>query len=270
MKTKFNILSSSSTIPPHNPVPSISLTPHLPSLLPSLQRTPSSFPTKAALFNTQIKSLPSFASPLNHPFSSEKSSFTTLKVFYCDTGNKNKKIVPVVRKVEEPVIFHLESFGPRSRMIQKDSPILRNRKCTCSKTKCLKKYCECLANNQYCYNCSCVDCHNLPSFQQEKLKGNGESITCTCSKSNCNKKYCECFKYGKKCNDNCRCLNCKNQTDTNMFTVEANKEEEKSETKKEEFVIQKISVFIDKGIISVDEKILGKKRENDNVLFGIS
>ena len=45
-----------------------------------------------------------------------------------------------------------------------------NRICSCSKTKCIKKYCECLSNNQYCYNCNCIDCHNKPDYTKKKFK----------------------------------------------------------------------------------------------------
>ena len=33
---------------------------------------------------------------------------------------------------------------------------------------------------------------------------------CNCKRSRCVKKYCECFIVGKKCNENCKCSNCKN------------------------------------------------------------
>ena len=113
------------------------------------------------------------------------------------------------------------------KIIQRHNLITFNKTCTCSKTKCLKKYCECLANNQYCFNCNCVDCHNLPEYQQEKYKQETEEITCTCTKSNCNKKYCECYKTGKKCNDNCRCINCLNKKDGISMIEASNKKRRK-------------------------------------------
>lgn len=130
----------------------------------------------------------------------------------------------------QPIIFQSAFFQPKTAMIPKKDLIcytdsnnqvhLRNnqsdeeysmRSCTCSKTKCLKKYCECYANNQYCLNCNCKDCENNPAFKTNQLKESNETMTCTCTKSNCNKKYCECFKGGKCCNDQCRCINCVNK-----------------------------------------------------------
>ncbi|GLD95970.1 hypothetical protein PINS_up004648 [Pythium insidiosum] len=35
---------------------------------------------------------------------------------------------------------------------------------------------------------------------------------CHCKKSACQKKYCECFQAGVPCGDNCRCIDCKNQS----------------------------------------------------------
>ena len=90
--------------------------------------------------------------------------------------------------------------------------------CNCTKTKCIKKYCECFANNRDCTGCNCVDCMNKYIYSNNnnnnssKELSENEEIFCTCAKINCNKKYCECYKLGKKCNDKCRCVNCLNSS----------------------------------------------------------
>ena len=122
-----------------------------------------------------------------------------------------------------------------------------NRICSCSKTKCIKKYCECLSNNQYCYNCNCIDCHNKPDYTKKNLRGEKEIVSCTCTKSNCNKKYCECYKIGEKCNENCRCINCLNNDNVSL--------EEKSNKKKinfNEFTMERISILIENKKIYID------------------
>ena len=95
--------------------------------------------------------------------------------------------------------------------------------CNCTKTKCMKKYCECFANKRFCKDCHCQDCMNrFPLYNNSnnnmRYLTENELIICTCTKSNCNKKYCECYKAGKKCNDKCRCLNCLNSNSSNSST----------------------------------------------------
>lgn len=89
--------------------------------------------------------------------------------------------------------------------------------CKCSKSKCLKKYCECFLANKYCTDCNCTDCHNVPIFEIErsesysskrKIKTSG----CNCSKTKCLKKYCECFASNLQCTELCNCVGCENCT----------------------------------------------------------
>ena len=86
--------------------------------------------------------------------------------------------------------------------------------CNCTKTKCVKKYCECYSSNRFCRNCHCVDCMNIPENNSACENGKElletEKVLCTCAKSNCTKKYCECYKSNQKCTYKCRCVNCKN------------------------------------------------------------
>lgn len=42
--------------------------------------------------------------------------------------------------------------------------------CNCKKSKCLKLYCECFANNKFCgANCACNGCHNSLDHDEERL-----------------------------------------------------------------------------------------------------
>ena len=100
-------------------------------------------------------------------------------------------------------------------------------KCTCSKTGCLKKYCNCFANGVPCEGCECKNCQNVGNknnnnnnidldekkifpVMQNRFDRIQRTI-CNCTKSNCMKKYCECFKQGFSCNPLCRCMDCKNK-----------------------------------------------------------
>ena len=91
-------------------------------------------------------------------------------------------------------------------------------KCSCSKTQCNRKYCECYNSGNYCVDCNCKNCNNKPPVNSytnkhptdEQSKSKKEKVICTCTKSGCNKNYCECFKIGQKCSSLCRCIGCEN------------------------------------------------------------
>ena len=92
-------------------------------------------------------------------------------------------------------------------------------KCSCSKTQCNRKYCECFNSGNYCVDCNCKNCINKPPVnsytnkhpkKDDSSKLKKEKIICTCTKSGCNKNYCECYKVGQKCSSLCRCIGCEN------------------------------------------------------------
>jgi hypothetical protein len=104
-------------------------------------------------------------------------------------------------------------------------------KCSCFRTQCDKKYCECFNNGRFCINCNCVNCLNKPPKNStcdvrpnlNNLEINKDKkIFCTCSKSGCKLKYCECYKNGIECTDLCRCTRCENTKipkDKNVFIL---------------------------------------------------
>ena len=156
--------------------------------------------------------------------------------------------------------------------------------CTCTKTKCIKKYCECFANGKFCFGCHCINCLNKSFFQKndnnnniKNIINNNEenfnnninlnSISCTCSKSGCNKKYCECFKAGKNCNEKCRCLNClnrnKNEENENLNSIYLNERKNSLNdnfNNHEDFTIQTTSVFISKNQTFINVEKIGKEK----------
>ena len=54
-------------------------------------------------------------------------------------------------------------ISPKVSLLFNEAPLLKtaSKKCTCSKTKCLKLYCECFANGLVCgVDCGCKGCCN--------------------------------------------------------------------------------------------------------------
>ena len=172
--------------------------------------------------------------------------------------------------------------------------------CNCTKTQCIKKYCECFANNKYCTDCHCQNCANRLTEINPTQKNmidileNEEETNktiCTCTKSNCIKKYCECYKLGKKCNNKCRCINCinidpiknknnfsnnnlnKNNVSDNIINKKNNNKNKINTEEKnfisnksseidlisDEFNVQRISVFINKYHTSINVEKLNKE-----------
>ncbi|XP_051740635.1 spexin prohormone 2 isoform X2 [Ctenopharyngodon idella] len=109
------------------------------------------------------------------------------------------------------------------------------RPCNCTKSQCLKLYCECFANGEVCNNCKCVNCYNntehdlersqaikaclernpgafrpkIGSRKQGNVKGR-HTKGCNCKRSGCLKNYCECYEAKIMCTSTCKCVGCRN------------------------------------------------------------
>ena len=139
-------------------------------------------------------------------------------------------------------------------------------KCCCTKTQCIRKYCQCFNEGRYCVDCDCRNCLNqLPKYSSNNIKNiQTKTAICTCTKSGCNKNYCECFKNGEKCTNLCRCVNCENcdSCDKNRnknFSLEEC-------TENSVYIISNICVIEDiKEYKKMKkDKLLNKKRKKDN------
>ena len=119
--------------------------------------------------------------------------------------------------------------------------------CNCTRSQCLKLYCDCFANGEFCSNCNCINCFNNLDHEENRQKaikqclernphafhpkiGKGKTAPqegtqgigverrhtkgCNCRRSGCLKNYCECYEAKILCTDLCKCCACKNYEDS--------------------------------------------------------
>ncbi|KAH8421089.1 hypothetical protein KR222_010873, partial [Zaprionus bogoriensis] len=113
----------------------------------------------------------------------------------------------------------------------------RRKHCNCSKSQCLKLYCDCFANGEFCQDCTCKDCFNNLDYEVKRehairscLERNPSAFKpkitapnsgdmrlhnkgCNCKRSGCLKNYCECYEAKIPCSAMCKCVGCRNMED---------------------------------------------------------
>ncbi|XP_011471143.1 protein lin-54 homolog isoform X2 [Oryzias latipes] len=107
--------------------------------------------------------------------------------------------------------------------------------CHCTKSRCLKLYCDCFSSGMMCSSCNCINCHNNAENESQRheaiklclgrnpgafrSKGSAGAFAesrgwpgrgCSCRHSGCLKKYCDCYEANVKCTSSCRCVGCCN------------------------------------------------------------
>lgn len=112
--------------------------------------------------------------------------------------------------VHDPQMPHSPLTFQVSRPTPKQEPgVLR---CTCKKTRCLKKYCVCYAQGKACGSqCFCDDCENTSARKMSKQEQELQQ-SCTCQRSKCLKLYCRCYANGRACGKACDCVDCGNKS----------------------------------------------------------
>ena len=109
--------------------------------------------------------------------------------------------------------------------------------CNCTKSQCLKLYCDCFANGEFCHQCNCNCCYNNLEHEEDRQRairsclernpnafrpkigkgiigdGRRHNKGCNCKRSGCLKNYCECYEAKIACSNNCKCVGCRNIED---------------------------------------------------------
>ncbi|XP_065158164.1 protein lin-54 homolog isoform X2 [Atheta coriaria] len=189
--------------------------------------TPASPPPKQI-----IKVTKSLGAPVSKTFSSGSpvvmsrlSLSPTKQITTARNIQKNSSGDAVVPKIASPDLT-MESNGIKTR-----------KPCNCAKSQCLKLYCDCFANGEFCFMCNCMNCYNNIENEEQrqraiknclernpnafrpkigKGKDTGEATIrkhtkgCNCKRSGCLKNYCECYEAKIACSSNCKCMGCMN------------------------------------------------------------
>lgn len=167
----------------------------------------------------------------------------TMSAIKTASGNNKRQIIQFAPKNEN--IFHQQQqqqpATPNTHMIANEVP--KRKPCNCTKSQCLKLYCDCFANGEFCSGCNCTNCFNSLSKEKERQKAitqclerNPEAFRpkigkavksslgepapesierrhtkgCNCKRSGCLKNYCECYEAKILCSNLCKCCGCKN------------------------------------------------------------
>lgn len=99
-----------------------------------------------------------------------------------ETSSENDKEKPFFDKIiksipNKTVNLNEDGNGNVKQMseIEKELFHLKKIRCKCKKSKCIKLYCECLANNEVCIGCECENCDNRLKTENISLNVNNIS-----------------------------------------------------------------------------------------------
>lgn len=190
--------------------------------------------------------------PINSTFNQGIKQLIQLPPGAVLTDSNKKQITPKLETTTQHQHHHnnQQNQQQQQRYLQQQQPqsetpneVPKRKPCNCTKSQCLKLYCDCFANGEFCSGCNCTNCSNSLDKEKERQKAISmclernpeafrpkigkavkaslgepapESIErrhtkgCNCKRSGCLKNYCECYEAKILCSNLCKCCGCKN------------------------------------------------------------
>jgi hypothetical protein len=238
--------------------------------------------TQSEIDETKLISLPNFQKSYLSPQILPRMAIPEMKTEQLHPKNPNEKSInqflnysPIQKaNTNKPL------FKNRYLTRKKNSKKRKEKRCNCSKSKCLRLHCICFRDGVFCNaTCGCKGCYNSEKYKkfvikvraatkdinsaafesrliEVKIDGKICKFThgCSCSKNNCVKNYCECKKNGLPCTPLCKCENCRNKK-VDLDPALANSLLKKPSRKKKKIIFQKNN----KDSIEMVQKVLMNK-----------
>jgi len=136
-----------------------------------------------------------------------------------------QKIVPPPAASPSPESSQSSAAGAQSKAqtVLESNGLKPRKPCNCTKSQCLKLYCDCFANGEFCNGCNCVCCANNLDNEELRLRAIRSCLDrnphafkpkigagwgpeprrhnkgCHCKRSGCLKNYCECYEVISTC-----------------------------------------------------------------------
>jgi len=148
-----------------------------------------------------------------------------------------QKVIPPPSSSPESSQSTAAASQSKTQAVLESNGLKPRKPCNCTKSQCLKLYCDCFANGEFCNGCNCVCCANNLENEEMRLRAIRSCLDrnphafkpkigagwgpeprrhnkgCHCKRSGCLKNYCECYEAKIACSAICKCIGCKNCVD---------------------------------------------------------
>nr|KAG5713898.1 hypothetical protein BaRGS_024525 [Batillaria attramentaria] len=137
-----------------------------PSNLPGLQ----GFALVPAQYVTQLQNLNKQQVTVTQAASAAPVQQTTQQQQQQQTSQQQKSdYVPIASNDPAVTNYTIQRNSVNGTMLEATGA--RPRKpCNCTKSQCLKLYCDCFANGEFCHNCNCTNCANNLEHEEERSR----------------------------------------------------------------------------------------------------